>query len=252
MHTGVKIWWLCISICSQPGRVHYMSTHKSSGSCHGKMKVFSHDMIQNSVCFHAMNFTWLCELQYPQDIYMATFLNFLSALCSCCGHMMWAPCLLNGQKPWLALIPCNQITYMATPLDAARLQVPHASVPTLTGNAAQHARRSSRSMQYHILEHSSRIPGCVCIQHMLDAARLQVPQAAVPILAGNAAQCAPWRHSHVHQGNLPCQLQHTKPRLPVAVLSKMDLRYGLHTNCQFILRPICYTTSQLLSSANWI
>jgi hypothetical protein len=26
----------------------------------------------------------------------------------CCGHMMWAPCLLNSVKPWLALLPRTQ------------------------------------------------------------------------------------------------------------------------------------------------
>jgi hypothetical protein len=34
----------------------------------------------------------------------------LSYICSFGGYMMWAPCLLNGQKPWLPLVPCNHFT----------------------------------------------------------------------------------------------------------------------------------------------
>jgi hypothetical protein len=39
---------------------------------------------------------------------------FLSTVDSFGGYMMWALCLLNGEKPWLASVPCNHLSWLIT------------------------------------------------------------------------------------------------------------------------------------------
>jgi hypothetical protein len=101
-------------------------------------------------------------------------------------------------------------------LDLAHLQVSQKGPRTLYTEAhtpllahKEHLLRSTHTSAFSqrtltqkrthtpLLTHKEHTPASVPLQHVLDLARLQIPQTAVPVFAGNAAQGASWGHVHI-------------------------------------------------------